>query len=215
MSLNRTAIEYCDFTWNPIFGCVCGCSYCYARRLAKRLPCPECRAFKPHVHPERFGDPAKRKKPARIFVCDMGDIFGDGVREEWIERVYEAIVAAPQHTFQLLTKTPGGPAFQIRWPSNVWLGVTADSWGGLNRIGILQNTSRAAVNFISFEPLLAPLQPKLTGIDWIIIGAQTRPEIQPEREWVKWLITEARRVGAAVFLKDNLKWAVKVQEFPK
>ena len=214
----KGGIEWCDFTWNPVVGCTCRCSYCYARRLAKRFKgrCQQCYEFTPHLHPERLGEPLRRKKPARIFVCDMGDLFDKNVPMEWIDRVYRTMNHSPQHTFQLLTKQPHRANTRF-WPHNVWLGVSVENQGADFRVRTLRH-SAARVKFVSFEPLLGRVHIDLNGIDWIIIGAQTRPEIQPRVEWVQWLIAEARRVGAAVFLKNNLDWwgpGERYREFPK
>ena len=118
--MNKSAIDWCDFSWNPVTGCNFGCEYCYARRQATRfsgntrlnmtneqlktetaglyvleqpfknyngavLPFPA--GFAPTFHKYRLGDPAKKKKPANIFVCSMADLFGNWIPEEWIVRI--------------------------------------------------------------------------------------------------------------------------------
>lgn len=138
--MNKSAIDWCDFSWNPVTGCNFGCEYCYAQRQATRfagnirmnmtseqlkteaaglyvleqpfknytgavLPFPA--GFAPTFHKYRLGDPAKKKKPANIFVCSMADLFGDWIPDEWIEAVFEACKAAPQHNYLFLTKSPG------------------------------------------------------------------------------------------------------------
>jgi protein gp37 len=72
----------------------------------------------------------------------------------------------------------------------------------------------ARVKFISFEPLLSPINTNLNGIDWLIIGSQTRPTKIPKKEWVHTLIDQARDLNIPVFLKDNLHWSQQIQEFP-
>ncbi len=87
--MNKTNIEWCDYTWSPVTGCLHGCSYCYARKLAKtrlrgRCGYPQDNPFTPTFHPNRFDEPLSVKKPSRIFVCSMGDLFG-----EWMFSQYE------------------------------------------------------------------------------------------------------------------------------
>ena len=80
--MNKTDIEWTDFTWNPVTGCLRGCPYCYARGTAKRFYSPEI-GFAPHFWPERIGEPERRRKPGKIFVTSVGDLFGDWVPENW------------------------------------------------------------------------------------------------------------------------------------
>jgi protein gp37 len=89
-------IGWSDLSWNPITGCLGGCSYCYARAMARRFGrTDEERAFLPTFHPERLGEPARRKKPARIFVCSTSDLYGVGVDADWTLAVHDAMYGAP------------------------------------------------------------------------------------------------------------------------
>jgi protein gp37 len=174
----------------------------------------KCYNFEPHLHPERLADPYRRKKPAKIFAVDMGDLFGKWVPAEWIEQVIKVIRDNPRHTFQLLTKNPKG-AMGWDFPDNVWLGTSIDTQSRVKAIEpLLETTTR--VKFISFEPLLEPIDIRLNDIDWIIIGGQTRPAFHPPREWVDALMGQARSLGVPVFLKDNIGWAEEelVRELP-
>lgn len=228
--MNRSRIEWTDFTWNPVVGCSRGCAYCYARRIAKpRGKCQKCRDFKPHLHPERLDDPVRRGKPAKIFVCSMGELFDPALPGADIERVADACYRASHHTYQLLTKQPDRMAAALKahqWPREIWAGVSVESPDVSWRINAL-GSCQAAVRFVSFEPLLRQmyrmspynsfriLGPRLEGVDWIIIGAQTGPGAQrPDPAWVRGIITTARYYGCRVFLKDNLKWRKKIQEWP-
>jgi protein gp37 len=180
-----------------------------ARRQAGR--CWRCYYFVPHLHAERLPEPLRRRKPARIGVAFMGDLFG---APSWMtQAVLEAIWRAPQHAFVLLTKRAEKlPDFVF--PSNCWVGVTVNSERDLWRIDKLREVS-VSVRWASFEPIYGPIDADLSGIDWVVLGAQTRPALQPEREWVETLVREARRVGAAVFVKDNLDYEPKYREFPR
>jgi protein gp37 len=131
--MNKTKIEWCDMTWNPITGCLHGCEYCYARRIANRFgrsfeaimfenaieesdrlfevdekdaKYPYPFAFKPTFHTYRLNEPKMKTRSRTIFVCSMADLFGDWVPEEWILKVFDACKAAPQHKYLFLTKNP-------------------------------------------------------------------------------------------------------------
>ncbi|HVJ49393.1 phage Gp37/Gp68 family protein [Desulfitobacterium sp.] len=178
--------------WNPITGCKKiseGCRNCYAERMSKRLAgrCgyPKDDSFKVTLHPEKLDEPLKWKKPRRIFVNSMSDLFHDDVPDEFIDRVFAAMADASQHTFMILTKrpermrkylSPDNPRYTARkvfdltqseagkfdcdlhWPlSNVWLGVSVENQAVADeRIPLLLQTP-AAVRFISMEPLLGPV----------------------------------------------------------
>jgi protein gp37 len=221
--LNRTGIEYLDFTWNPIVGCSgFGCAVknaCWAKGQAKRRKheCNDCYTFTPHLHDERLNQPLQRRAPSRIGVCFMSDLFGDFVQIEWTEQVFKVMKWAPWHTFLCLTKQAHNlvrketPVF----PSNVWMGVSVNCVRDLERLEYLKQCD-AKVKFGSFEPLFEDLGSfDLTGIDWIVIGAQKRPTIQPKTEWVEKLIQVADNAGCKIFMKNNLECRVKLEYFLK
>jgi len=219
MVINTTPIEWTDATWNPMTGCTRRCHYCYAKKLAEgrlrgRFGYPQNDPFAPTFHIDRLNEPMKRKKPTKIFVCDMGDLFNVDVPTKWITRIMSVVRDCPQHTFQFLTKHPNG---LLKWvfPSNAWAGITIDEQGRAYTVGVLRSV-KAPVRFISFEPLLEPITLNLKGVQWIIIGAKTgKDPFQPEPKWVQYLIDQAMALGIAVFLKDNLKWKEKIQQFPR
>jgi len=188
--VNKTAIEWCDYTWNPVTGCKHGCPYCYARKIADRFKGSKAwpQGFEPMYHPERLGDPAKMKKSQTIFVCSMADLFGDWVPEQWIQEIFYSCHKAPQHTYIFLTKNPERyltiPEGLFR--ENMWIGTSSD--GGLHvsdRIYALQKHPHIN-KFISFEPLLYnPGMMSLKGIKQVIIGAQTNPPVEVTPEMVQ------------------------------
>jgi len=214
--MNRTKIEWTDFTWNPVTGCLHGCPYCYARKIAVRFKRAFPNGFEPTFHPDRLNEPIKRKKPAKIFVVDMGDLFGDWVPREWINAVLDVVRACPQHIFQFLTKAPRNLWKGEPWPKNAWVGATATNQEEADKGIAGLATSGASIKFLSCEPFLGPisLQYEMYKLDWIIIGAQTNPEKQPKKEWVQLLLDEADYLKIPVFMKDNLRWGERIREFP-
>ena len=129
--MNKTKIDWCDSTWNPVTGCLHGCEYCYARSIAHRfsgggenwtddktivldkkmygeeeekaIPYPY--GFIPTFHRYRLNDYIG-KKGRNIFVCSMADLFGEWVPDSWIKEVFKACENAPQHNYLFLTKNP-------------------------------------------------------------------------------------------------------------
>lgn len=209
-------IEWTDYTWSPVTGCKHGCDYCYANKIAQRIY-PE--RFEPTFRPNRLGEPATVRKPSKIFVCDMGDLFGAWVPRAWIECVLGATQETPEHQFQFLTKNPDGYIGHV-FEDNAWLGVT---WDGSHRtaknIAVLVDDVDCPcgnIKFASFEPLLASYDHSLSGLDWIIIGERSDTPYDPQVEvWAKDLIERARELNISVFVKNRLKAKFPIQEFPK
>jgi protein gp37 len=228
-----TKIEWCDETWNPVTGCTPiseGCKNCYAKRMTARnlwgydfWPGTE--------HMDRLEEPLHWRKRRRIFVCSMGDLFHRAVGTPAIDRVRGVILECPQHAFMLLTKRPqrmltytnGGQS----WPSNVWLGVTAEKQKRADeRIPILLQIP-AAHRFVSVEPMLGPvsLQTYLVGhedngvapgrpvgtcvgytppLDWVICGAETGPGARyMDPLWAKRLRDECGAARVPFFFKKG------------
>ena len=218
--MNRTKIEWADWTFNPLAGCYGPggtkktpkhCPYCYAKRISLRFR----GNFDPKFYPKRLKDPYRLKKSSRIFTCSMAEPFGSWVSSDWIAKIFQVMRDNPRHIFQLLTKCPQSPLLRIwKVPDNCWLGVTVDNQDAIWRVKELKKI-KVGTRFVSFEPLLS-LIPKLnlSKISWIIIGAKTNPQQLPEKQWVKDLISQARQSKVKVFLKDNLQWHKKIQEFP-
>ena len=175
---DKTAIEWTDATWNPITGCTRvspGCDNCYMFRDWPRLHALGSKGYQGrpdevHAHFERLAQPYRWKKPRRIFVCSMSDLFHPRVSWDTIISVFMAMATAKQHTFQVLTKRPGRMAhFATRilgtsmlgnpppeWPSNVWAGTSVENAKYLPRLDLLAKVP-APVRFVSAEPLLGPL----------------------------------------------------------
>ena len=223
--MNKTKIEWADFTWNPVTGCYGPegskespnwCPYCYAKKIATRFKGTEAfpEGFKPTFHPDRLLDPYEMKKPSRIFACSMTDLFGPWLPDNWVGEVLFSIGNVPRHTFIILTKSARNLLkWQRYFPTNLWLGITVTEQKDVERISYLRTVDQN-VKLISFEPLLGPINVNLEGIDRIIIGAQTNPTRIPKKDWVVALINQARELGISIFLKKNLCWPEKIQEFP-
>jgi protein gp37 len=187
-----------------------------ACRLRGRAGYPKDDPFMPTFHPERLHDPEHLKTSSKIFVCSMGELFDPQVKDEWISETIYAMIYNPKHIFQVLTKQPV-LAWAWHLPHNCWLGVSIDAvTNGCVQIHQLENHPSDVLKFVSFEPLLDEIWPDLSKIDWVIIGAQTGPNaVKPEWAWVNDLLTECDKLGIPVFLKNNLHWPEKRQEFPK
>lgn len=215
--MNKTKIEWTDYTYNPVTGCKRNCFYCYVKGFNKRFGYSQEPAF----HEKRLPEPKYAPKGAKIFVCSTGDLFGDGVLNDWIEQVLGVVRACPYNTFQFLTKNPIRYDW-FKFPRNCWLGVTIT--GREQNQGHLYArvaAMRENIRFISFEPLLGAPEPMVKGWqDWIIIGAMTGPDKAsyiPKKEWIQGLLTQADRLHIPVFMKNNLNaaWPGKLrQEFP-
>lgn len=210
---NRTNenIDWACWSWNPVTGCRHGCPYCYARDIAMRFY-PE--KFEPTFHPERLTAPRDTRPDLNagtagrlVFVCSMADLFGAWIPDAWIRAVMIEVRRAPDWTFLFLTKNPSRLP-EIQWPENAWAGATIDRQArAIPTLEALART-KAAVRFISAEPLLEPLTLPTTPFEWLILGAQSRtasePEIQPKTEWLDSLLALARERHIPAFTKSNL-----------
>lgn len=180
--MNKTKIDWCDMVWNPVTGCTKiseGCNNCYAERMAKRLqlmaPKKYSQGFAVKCHHESLTEPMKIKKPQRIFVCSMSDLFHEDVPADFIMKVLCVADRSPQHTFIILTKRParalelfhnwglvpddflGIPPSGEQFPKNVWFGISAENQARADeRIPILLQIP-TAVRFVSIEPMLEPV----------------------------------------------------------
>jgi len=132
-----SAIEWTESTWNPTTGCDLlspGCDHCYAERMSMRLKlmgqAKYVNGFALTLHENALELPLSWKKPQRIFVNSMSDLFHDQVPLPFILRVFETMRQAHWHQFQVLTKRSGrllALSEQIDWPSNVWMGVSVET----------------------------------------------------------------------------------------
>ncbi len=259
--MGKSTIEWTNETWNPTVGCTPispGCHLCYASRMSWRLanmgrseyvdltvmrnaPARAGGGNRPVFNgvvrqlPDRLSLPSTWRKPRMIFVNSMSDLFHKEVSDDFIKAVFEVMLACPQHTFQVLTKRPERAADLARilpWPSNIWLGTSAENQECLDDRAAFLIRCPAAVRFLSCEPLLGPLDLRayLSSLHWVIFGAESGPGARPcELDWIGDGLRDCRQAGVAAFVKqlssgirgqvtkEPEKWPaeLRVREFPK
>lgn len=223
MSSTTTGIEWTDATWNPMTGCTKispGCDHCYADVLAQTkmrdryLSAPPVKdtvvgradPFAPRFWRARLRQPLGWREPRRVFVNSMSDVFHAHFSLDLIREVFEIMVAAERHQFQILTKRPERAARladKLPWPSNVWLGTSIESIDYARRVDALR-TVPAAVRFISAEPLLGPLDElDLQPIQWVIGGGESGAGYRPvDPAWARGLRDLCLRNHVAFFWKQ-------------
>lgn len=215
---DHSTIEWTDATWNPVRGCTKispGCAHCYAERFAERFRGvaghPYEQGFDLRLVPELLDRPLRWRKPRRIFVNSMSDLFHAEVPLEYIGQVVAVMRQADWHTYQVLTKRSArmrellsGPLAAAGRLRHVWWGVSVENrQHGLPRIDDLRRTP-AQVRFLSVEPLLEDLgQLDLTGIDWVIAGGESGPGARPvQADWLRRLRDQCQAAGVAFFFKQ-------------
>ena len=210
---DKSAIEWTDATWNPVTGCSKvspGCAHCYAEMLSLRfghskLPwTPENAAENVILHPERLGLPLRWRKPRRVFVNSMSDLFHELVPWDYIDAVFDVMEKAERHTFQVLTKRPERMRALARLvPPNVWLGTSIENDRWVKRADYLRETPDC-IRFLSLEPLIGPLPSlDLTNIDWVIVGGESGRDHRPiDAAWVRDLRDRSVAAGVPFFFKQ-------------
>jgi len=225
--MNRTKIPWTERTWNPITGCTpcsIGCENCYAQAILKRFKKPTGVT----LHPDRLDEPKRLRKPSRIFVCSMSDLFHEDVPPYYRCAIWLTMKNCPQHTFQILTKRPERiPSIAPALAENVWLGITIENQEATDsRIDNLLH-SKAKVHFISCEPLLGPIRLPVreladpASIDWVIVGGESGPRPRPMNpDWVRSIRDQCKTAGVPFFFKGwgdkspQLLDGVEHKEFP-
>jgi protein gp37 len=210
---DRSAIEWTDATWNPITGCrkvSPGCAHCYAELFAERfrgVPShPFEQGFDLRLWPTRLELPKTWRRPRRIFVNSMSDLFHEDIPNSYVQQVFQTMEDCHWHQFQILTKRHerlAELAPNLPWPRNVWMGVSIENRRFVHRADFLRQVP-AAVRFISAEPLLGPLEGlNLEGIDWLIAGGESGPKHRVvNADWVRELRDRCLVEGVAFFFKQ-------------
>jgi protein gp37 len=209
----QSTIEWTDATWNPVTGCTKispGCKHCYAERMANRLKLMGQtnyrNGFEITLQPHMLELPLKWKRPKRIFVNSMSDLFHVDVPFSYIKEVFAVMRQAHWHQYQVLTKR-SDPLLQLssrlQWAPQIWTGVSIENEKYFSRIDDLRKTD-AHVKFLSLEPLLGPLHKlNLRGINWAIVGGESGPGARPvDPAWVMDIRDQCVRAGVAFFFKQ-------------
>ncbi len=216
-------IEWTEVTWNPVRGCSRvseGCRHCYAERIAHRFSGagqayegltkstgkgPAWNGKVRLIH-DAVSLPLSWRNPRLVFVNSMSDLFHESVPIAFIQRVFRVMNAAPQHTFQVLTKRAERLAEVspfLTWSPNIWMGVSVESEAVLDRVSRLRECE-AHVKFLSIEPLIGPMGGlNLGGIHWVIVGGESGPGAREmKREWVTDIRDRCERRDVPFFFKQ-------------
>jgi protein gp37 len=221
-----STIEWTDVTWNPVAGCLVitpGCTNCYAMRMAARLEAMGVAKYegltrksgnryvwtgKVRLDEASLEAPLKWRKPRKVFVNSMSDLFHPDVPADFVAKVWSVMERTPQHTYQILTKRPermrevitelGLPALE-----HVWLGTSVEDAAVLSRLDDLRATP-AIVRFVSFEPLIGSVAgANLNNIHWAIVGGESGPRARPmDEKWVDEIRLNCLAAGTAFFFKQ-------------
>lgn len=213
MSL-KTSIEWTEHSWNPITGCDKiseGCKNCYAEKLSNRLYAmgqPKYQnKFHLTLHENSINEPLRWKKPSKIFVCSMSDIFHKDVPFDFIDKIFNTMEQANWHIFQVLTKRSDRlleySKRKIVWPKNVWAGVTVENDKNVYRINNLLQVN-CNIRFISFEPLLGDIPYiDLNGIQWVICGGESGTNARPmDVTWARHIRDMVKQQNIPFFFKQ-------------
>jgi protein gp37 len=185
----KSKIEWTDASWNPVRGCTKispGCAHCYAATFAERfrgVPGHAYeRGFDLRLVPDKLNLPTQWKKPKRIFVNSMSDLFHEQVPVDYIRSVCDLMAATPRHTYQVLTKRADrlsellrGQLRKYAAASHIWWGVSVENRKhGIPRIDCLR-AAKVRNSWLSIEPLIENLSEiDLAGIAWIVVGRTCR-----------------------------------------
>jgi protein gp37 len=221
-----SSIEWTDVTWNPVAGCLVitpGCTNCYAMRMAARLEAMGVAKYegltrksgnryvwtgKVRLDEASLEAPLKWRKPRKVFVNSMSDLFHPDVPADFVAKVWSVMERTPQHTYQILTKRPermrevitllGLPALE-----HVWLGTSVEDAAVLSRLDDLRATP-AIVRFVSFEPLIGSVAgANLDNIHWAIVGGESGPRARPmDEKWVDEIRLNCLTARTAFFFKQ-------------
>lgn len=226
----ETQIEWTDATWNPVAGCAIvsgGCTNCYAMEMARRLEAmgvlkyaglTRLSAGRPvwngviREDAAALAVPHRWRKPRKIFVNSMSDLFHEAVSDAFVLKVWRVMRETPHHHYQILTKRPERMArfvsqFVGEVLPNVWLGTSVENAQVCARIDQLRAVP-AVIRFLSFEPLIGPVGDiDLSGIHWAIVGGESGRAARPIQEtWVDEIHARCAVHGTAFFFKQWGTW---------
>ena len=205
--MNKTRIEWCDSTVNPVVGCTYGCDFCYARRLNNRFNWIN-NFNEPQFFESRL-EKLNSRKSKNIFMNSMSDI--SDWKMEWFSIVWDAIKLNPQHNYLFLTKRP--QVIYENWlqfgKKNIWCGATGTGHQTVNEAIYYLNDVKGCNTFLSIEPLLNEVQLSegIENINWVIIGAETghrKNKVIPRFEWIDKIVSQCDKYQIPVFMKESL-----------
>lgn len=230
--MNKTKIDWCDYSWNPITGCNGGCSYCYARKIYQRFQ----KSFKLVFCPNRLNEIDKIKKPSRIFLGSVTDLWDRMAKQEWRNQIFKRVILNREHNFICLTKQPQNISIDDcdkylvnkKMPKNLWIGVSIESIDHMDRWVALSQKEYIRHKIISFEPMLDshPITniikcfEKYSYPDWIIIGSLTKSDKESmlnSRISATITIELLKNAGikTPIFVKDNVGRKIVQKEYPE
>jgi protein gp37 len=217
--MNKTKIDWCTHTLNPVIGCTHCCEYCYAKKLNNRFGWIEDFS-KPKYFPDRL-KMLDSKQPKVIFMDSMSDIAD--WENDWVGEVVCAIANNPQHKYLFLTKRLTEALDNTSWWKSVdvlpiYIGVSVINQAQMNKC----SESIYKPDFLSIEPIHEEINISTNNpfLRWIIIGGETgnrKNKVIPKREWIESIVNQCRRANMPVFMKSSLKgiWGEElIQEYP-
>lgn len=215
----NSSIEWTEASWNPTTGCSkisLGCKNCYAEKLSKRLNAMGVQKYKNNFkfteQPQDLELPLTWKKPKKVFVNSMSDLFHENIRMEYVGSCFNTMLKGNHHVYQILTKRPETMSdfsklfenyFGDIIPPHIWMGTSVENADFKWRIDALRQV-KCHTRFLSIEPLLGHMgKLNLTDIDWVIIGGESGANFRPvSKEWIVDIIKQCKRQKVAVFFKQ-------------
>ncbi|NCA71891.1 MAG: DUF5131 family protein [Sphingobacteriia bacterium] len=225
------AIEWAQWSWNPVTGCKHDCPYCYARDIALGERMKQSgiypNGWEPTFRSNALNAPATTKVPKsaaadtryrNVFTCSMADLFGRWVPSEWIDAVMSTVRDSPEWNFLFLTKFPQRLA-EIDVPDNAWMGTTVDMQARVKNAEKAFEKVGGKVKWLSVEPMIEPLRfERLDLFDWVVIGgassSKQTPEWRPPYRWIESLVRQCDDAKVPVYMKTNLGIANRIIELP-
>jgi len=224
---NNSAIEWTDTTWNPSTGCSkisSGCKYCYAATLAKRLKAMGSSRYENEfdftIHWDKIDEPLSWRKPRKVFVNSMSDLFHEETDPEFVRQIFDVMQRTPRHRYQVLTKRPGKmrdmlkamqQAGEYTPSSHIWLGTSVEDARVSDRIQALKDTP-AGVRFLSCEPLIGDLGSlDLEGLHWVIVGGESGAHLWKERTRKRRSLAKYAN-GEWTAREDRMDWVRNIRD---
>jgi protein gp37 len=231
----KKGIGWCDYTWNPITGCTNLCcpirKSCWAKKTAEFRPAThgDPDFSKIIFHEDRLDAPSKEKKPCRIAVGLMGDMWSDGVPNEYLNRFFGSIEGLDRHDFLFLTKNPQRyidyynyiEELDCLFPKdlikpNCWLGFT-----DINNIIPIQTAielyktwNDSNILFVSYEPFIVWMPEIIELVDWVIIGGWSGKKLKPTQDMLD-CIEYCQKIDKPIFVKYNVDMRNRPEQFPE